>query len=403
MEYKEVALDDLKPAPYNPRKISPQALKGLVESIKRFGLVQPILVNKRTGLVVGGHQRIEAMKKAAMTTAQVGYVDLSDDEETALNIALNSPAISGQFTDDLQGLLDGLREELPHEFVDLRFDDLIKDITATGGGDPDEAPAVEKTTESKLGDMWELGEHRLLCGDSSQPSVYSLLLLPDELIDCCFTDPPYGVDYGEKNRFLNSFQPSGRNLKDIANDMIGKDDLLKMLVSAFSAARNVSADHCSYYVTAPQGGELGLMMMMMMSDLPTRHILIWAKNSQNFSLGRLDYEYQHEPILYTWKKTHKFYGGGGHRSSLWQIDKPRQSVDHPTMKPVELIQNAVLNSSQRGDLVLDMFAGSGSTLIACERTQRRARCIEIDPAYCDVIVSRWERFTGQKAVKLDGK
>lgn len=403
MNHPEIVMmpiDKLLPADYNPRKISKEALKGLTESVRRFGLVQPIVFNKRSGHVVGGHQRIEALRAAGETSAQVSIIDLNEQEEKALNVALNSPTISGYFTDDLQSILDSLRESLPHEFIDLRLDELIADLQTTNGSDPDEVPDIPKEPTAKLGDLWELGTHRLLCGDAAKGESYKALLR-NEKADMIFTDPPYGVDYGKKNRFLNSFYKAGRNLKDIANDMLGKDELFNMLVNAFSASRENSADHCSYYVTSPQGGELGLMMMMMMtSGLPTRHVLIWNKDSQNFSLGRLDYEYKHEPILYAWKKKHRFYGKGQFTNSVWDIPKPKKAVEHPTMKPVELIENAVLNSSKRGDIIMDMFAGSGSTLIACERTQRRARCIEIDPAYCDVIVERWEKFTGQKAKRL---
>jgi site-specific DNA-methyltransferase (adenine-specific) len=229
--------------------------------------------------------------------------------------------------------------------------------------------------------------------------------MDSEKADMVFTDPPYGVDYGEKNRFLNSFQKAGKNLKDIANDMLGKDELLDFLTKAFTLAYEQGADHCSYYVTAPQGGELGLMMMMMMmmmSGLPTRHVLIWNKNRQNFSLGRLDYEYKHEPILFTWKKTHKFYGKGQFKSSVWDIDKEQKCDLHPTMKPVALIENALLNSTEAGNIVLDLFGGSGSTLIACEKLNRKCRMMEIDPCYCDVIIERWEKFTGKKVeIKLD--
>ena len=393
-------LADLKPAPYNPRTISKASLKGLTASIKRFGLVQPIVLNKRSGLVVGGHQRIEALKAAGATDAPVVVVDLDENEEKALNIALNSPAISGTFTDDLQPMLASLREALPHEFIDIRMDELLRDLKAPGA-DEDEIPAPPRIPIVKPGETWTLGDHTLLCGDSSKLGIMRRFLGSDQ-VHLCFTDPPYGINYGKKNRLLNSFQKAGRNLKDIASDTLGKDALCKMLVAAFSEAFGVARDDCAFYVTAPQGGELGLMMMMMMmmmAGLPVRHVLIWNKNSPNFSLGRLDYEYKHEPILYCWKKTHRFFGKGEFTNSVWDIPKPRQSAEHPTMKPVDLMVNAILNSSRIGEIVLDMFSGSGSTLIACERTERKARCVEIDPSYCDVTIERWEKFTGGKAKK----
>jgi DNA modification methylase len=149
---------------------------------------------------------------------------------------------------------------------------------------------------------------------------------------------------------------------------------------------------------APQGGELGLMMMMMMmmSGLPIKHVLIWNKNRQNFSLGRLDYEYKHEPILFTWKEKHNFYGAGMYRNSVWDINKELKCDKHPTMKPIELVENALLNSSKLNDTVIDLFGGSGSTLIACEKLNRKCYMMEIDPHYCDVILKRWEDYTGKK-------
>jgi len=170
---------------------------------------------------------------------------------------------------------------------------------------------------------------------------------------------------------------------------------LDYLLNAFTLANEYGHSHCSYYVTAPQGGELGLMMMMMMmmmSGLPAKHVLIWNKNRQNFSLGRLDYEYKHEPILYTWKEKHNFYGKGKFKNSVWDISKELKCDLHPTMKPVALIENAILNSSLSNCIVLDSFLGSGSTLIACEQTNRICYGMEIDPIYIDVILRRYKNL-----------
>lgn len=395
-------LADLKPASWNPRTISKEAASGLSASLTRFGLVDPLIVNKRTGYtIVGGHQRYAVLQQQGETSAQVVLIDVSEAEERALNVTLNNRHIAGDWSDELVSLLDQIQSDGAVDFQALALDKLLEElhIPLNGGNtDPDDAPDKPLKVTTRPGEIWILGNHRLFCGDSSNPESYQRLL-KNERVDLVFTDPPYGVDLGKKNRFLNSFQKAGRNLKDIANDMIGKDELFDLLVRAFTAAREVSNDKCSYYVTAPQGGELGLMMMMMMmSGLPTRHVLIWNKDSQNFSLGRLDYEYKHEPILYTWNKTHEFTGMGSFRNSVWDIPKPRKADVHPTMKPVELVENAILNSSKSGAIVMDMFAGSGTTAIAAQRTDRRARLIELDPAYCDVIIKRWEDFAGQKAI-----
>lgn len=246
-----------------------------------------------------------------------------------------------------------------------------------------------------------------------------------------FTDPPYGVSIGDKNAMLNTVQKSGRCTENIENDTLDPDELYKVLVAAMTNLRELAAaDHCSYYVSSPQGGELGLMMMMMMKDagLPVRHMLIWVKNSATFSLGRLDYDYRHEPIFYTWTKKHNFNGGYNTTviddttvidkmkrpellelvrklmrlkdDSVFYEDKPRKCDLHPTMKPVKLIARFILNNTKAGELVGDIFGGSGTTLIAAEQTGRRCRMMELDPKYVDVIIERWETLTGQKAELL---
>lgn len=165
-------------------------------------------------------------------------------------------------------------------------------------------------------------------------------------------------------------------------------------------ARKSCKSDASYYVTSPQGGELGLMMMMMMmkdAGLPVRHMLIWEKSSATFSLGRLDYDYQHEPIFYTWTEKHHNYRNGEYRTTIWKYDKPRKCDLHPTMKPVALVVNAIMDGTKEGDIVLDVFGGSGTSVIACEQTNRRCLTMELDPHYCDVIIARWEKLTGQTA------
>lgn len=250
----------------------------------------------------------------------------------------------------------------------------------------------------KPGEIWQLGEHRLMCGDSTDADSVALLM-EGEKADMVFTDPPYGVSIGDKNKALNSVQKAGRCTENIANDNISVDDLYPILVKEMTNCRENCKDCACYYVTSPQGGELGLMMMMMKdAGLPVRHMLIWEKNSATFSLGRLDYDYQHEPIFYTWTKSHKNYRNGEFRTTIWKYDKPRKCDLHPTMKPVELVANCMMDASVEGDIVLDMFGGSGTTIIAAEQLLRKARIMELDPHYCDVIIARWEKLTGKKAV-----
>ena len=219
-----------------------------------------------------------------------------------------------------------------------------------------------------------------------------------------FTDPPYGVAIGDKNKALNAVQKAGRQTENIMGDTMNTQELYEMLKDAFTNLRLHCAEDCSYYVTSPQGGEIGLMMMMMRdAGLEVRHNLIWEKNTATFSMRRLDYDYQHEPIFYTWTQRHNYYGKGQYKTTVWKFDKPRKCDLHPTMKPVELVVEALLNSSQKGDPVADIFGGSGTTLIACEQLGRKCFMMEKDPKFVDVIIDRWESFTGKKAVLLNGQ
>ena len=214
-----------------------------------------------------------------------------------------------------------------------------------------------------------------------------------------FTDPPYGVAIGDKNKLLHEVVGGNQVTENLVNDTLQVDELYKVLRQAMENVRLNTSDDACYFVASPPGGEFGLMMMMMMQDagLKVRHQIVWNKNSATFSLGRLDYDYKHEAIMYTWTKKHHNYRGGAFRTSVWDIDKPRKCDLHPTRKPVELVANCILDGSKEGDVVLDAFGGSGTTLIAAEQMGRKACLVEIDPHYCDVILARWEKATGKKA------
>lgn len=224
-----------------------------------------------------------------------------------------------------------------------------------------------------------------------------------------FTDPPYGVYYGHDHKELQK-KSGGKFSKKRDQHTITGDNLSvnecaeKIWKPAFKNFYEASKEDCSFYLSMCQGGGQMLMMSSMMSVYwQVKHELIWVKNSAVFSMGRLDYDYQHEPILFGWKKKHNFYKKGMHTKSIWNINKPLSSELHPTMKPVELIENALLNSSLKGQIVIDFFGGSGSTLIACEKLNRRCCMMEIEPRYCDVILERWAKFTGKDPIREDGK
>jgi DNA modification methylase len=251
---------------------------------------------------------------------------------------------------------------------------------------------------SQIGDLWQLGEHRVLCGDSTKKEDVEKLM-NGKKCDMIFTDPPYSVNYTKKNKEIFKSQ----EYSNIENDDLSVNDISNDLwFPAFKNMFDFSNDDCSYYMTMCQGGDQMMMMMMMMmkSGWKLKHELIWIKDNPVFSTGRLNYDYQHEPILFGWKKTHNFYGKGHFKKSIWQI-KRDGNKSHPTMKPVKLIENAILNSSLERNIVLDMFLGSGSTLIACEKTNRICYGVEIDPHYVDVILQRYVDFTDKNPIRLN--
>ena len=250
---------------------------------------------------------------------------------------------------------------------------------------------------SRPGDIWLLGKHRVMCGDSTKEDEVSALMNGAKA-DMIFTDPPYNVNYSSKNVYLNAIAPGNRIQTPIENDSYTNDSEIaeKIWRPAFANMRSHAEPYCSIYCTMPQGGAHMIMMMMASASWQVKHELIWLKN--NHVLGRTDYLYKHEPILFGWAEKHRFYGKGEFNKSVWEIPKPQKNDLHPTMKPVRLIVNAVLNSSQEGEYILDLFGGSGSTLIACEQTGRACCMMELSPHYVDVIIRRWQTLTGDKAV-----
>lgn len=397
MNIIEKNIKDLKPYEKNPR-LNDDAVKYVAESIKEFGFKQPIVIDKDNNIVCG-HTRWKACKKLKIDTVPcVVADDLTEEQIRAYRLADNRVAEKAEWdlalldtelaeieTIDMTLLgFDDTKEEAPQEVVEDDFDE-----------EPPEKP------KSKLGDIYQLGEHRLMCGDSTNAEQVAKLM-NGEKADMIFTDPPYNVNYADKNKFLNGADKGNRIQSDIQNDNAFDDETAKceLWEPAFKNMADNAKDYCSIYVTMPQGGAHMMMMMMAAAaSWQVKHELIWVKN--NHVLGRTDYYYKHEPILFGWKEKHKFYGKGEFDKSVWEIPKPQKSDLHPTMKPIRLIANALNNSSKDNDIIMDLFGGSGSTLIACEQTNRRCFMMELDPKYIDVIINRWETFTGQKAVKLN--
>ena len=399
MKIVEMKVADLIPYERNPRH-NDEAVDYVAESIKQFGFNVPIVIDK-DNTVVCGHTRLKAAKKLKIKTVPcVVKDDLTEEEIRAYRLADNRSAEKATWdielldmelanieTIDMQLLgFDDTKEEAPQEVVEDDFD---------------EEPPAEPI--AKYGDLYQLGRHRLMCGDSTKTNDVECLLGGDK-IDMVFTDPPYNVAIGSKNAFLNSVQKAGRCCEDIANDKGMTDEEIgqQLWLPAFRNMLDVANDVCALYVTMPQGGT-HMMMMMMIHEAgwQVKHELMWLKNSPTFSMNRLDYDYKHEPILYGWNKKHEFYGKGKFNKSVWEYDKPKKCNLHPTMKPIALIANAILNSTKENANVLDVFGGSGSTLMACEETNRKCFMMELDPRYVDVIIERWEKYTGKKAVKLN--
>lgn len=409
LSLKDIDLNEgqIEGLPANPRNWTKDELKSLALSLAEtpelFEMRCPIVVpHEGRYVVLGGNLRIAAARENKEKEVTC-FVFNSTSIEKMKEIVIKDNGAWGKWDYDA----------LANEWSDLPLSDWgipvweesPQEAAATAG---EEKQATEDDFDEdkdaiavrcKRGDVWVLGDHRLMCGDSiSLDDVKKLM--GGVKADMVFTDPPYGVSIGSKNEMLNKFQKAGLCVQNIENDTLSAEDLRNLIVGAMTNARLSCEPDACYYVTAPQGGDLGLMMQEVMRDagLPVRHILIWRKNVATFSLGRLDYDYQHEPIFYTWTEKHHNYRKGDYRSTVWDYDKPRKCDLHPTMKPVELVANCMKDGSLLGDKVLDLFGGSGTTLIAAEQLGRKCFMMELDPHYCDVIIARWEKLTGKTAI-----
>lgn len=439
-------IDDLVPAPYNPRvdlRPGDPDYEKLKRSIQEFGLVEPVVWNKRTGHVVGGHQRLKILRELGYEEVEVSVVDLDEEREKLLNVALNK--IEGDWDNfKLKELLQELEfggadieltgfdeDEIDKLFQQFVVDEEIRDDAF----DPDEVLKEIEQPVTRPGDLWRLGVHYVLCGDATRMEDIRRLMAGKKA-HMVFTDPPYNVDYTGK-------------IKDalkIKNDRMKANEFYEFLLAAFQNAYDVTVPGGAIYIAHADMEGINFRTAMVDSGWLLKQCIIWVKNT--IVMGRQDYHWKHEPILYGWKPgaAHRWYGGRKQAtvveypvglaiskqgdehlltitsgassvvlkvpsyevvyqgteegSTVWRFEKPARNAEHPTMKPVPLVARAIQNSSKSGDIVLDMFLGSGSTLIAAEQTGRICYGLEFDPVYCDVIVKRWEQFTGQKAVRM---
>ncbi|MBQ1367027.1 MAG: DNA modification methylase [Firmicutes bacterium] len=382
MNIEKKNVKDLLPADYNPRKdLQPgdPEYEKLKRSIEQFGYVEPVIWNKQTGRVVGGHQRLKVLIDSGITEVDVVVVDMNTEKEKALNIALNK--ISGEWDTDKLALviadLQGADFDVSLTGFDPEeLDDLFRDDVKGGvkEDDFDVEAELNKPVFSKAGDLWMLGEHRLFCGDSTKPETYELLM-NGKHAQLVVTDPPYNVDY------------KGTAGK-IKNDKMAEDQFEQFLLAAYSQMYENMTDDASIYVFHSDSHGLAFRKAFEEAGFYLSGCCIWKK--QSLVLGRSPYQWQHEPVLFGWKKKgkHQWYTGRK-ESTIWEFDKPKKNADHPTMKPVALVAYPIMNSSMTGCLVLDPFGGSGSTLIACEQTGRICYTVELDEKFCDVIVKRF--------------
>ncbi|MDR1693380.1 MAG: DNA modification methylase [Oscillospiraceae bacterium] len=409
MEIIVKKLSELNPAAYNPRKaLSPgdAEYEQIKNSILRFGMVEPIVWNRRTGNVVGGHQRLTVLRHLGHETVEVSAIDVPEAQEKALNVALNK--ISGEWDEEkLAALLDELSADADEALLSLTgfAEEELAEILAAGNvfSPPEDSGLTEDagfdvetaledvsgTPVARRGDIFIFGgKHRLMCGDATDAPDMTRLM-DGKTARLTVTDPPYNVDYeGKAGKMLGDRQSGG--------------DFLSFLSGAFQNINTASAAGAAVYVFHADSEGLRFRQAFEDAGFKVRQCLVWVKNA--FVMGRQDYQWRHEPILYGWKGGHAhFFTDDRTQTTVIEHDRPLISKEHPTMKPVSLVARLIENSSKEGWIVLDPFGGSGSTLIAADKLARRCFMMERDAKYCDVIARRYiEQTGGSVTVVRDG-
>ncbi|WP_169008348.1 site-specific DNA-methyltransferase [Faecalispora jeddahensis] len=387
MQIEKLKTDRLIPADYNPRKdLKPgdPEYEKLKRSIEQFGYVEPVIWNKTTGRVVGGHQRLKVLLDMGISEVECVVIEMDEEKEKALNIALNK--ISGDWDKDKLALLIADLQGADFDvsltgFEPAELDALFKDSLKDGihDDDFDVDAELQKPAVTKPGDIWTLGRHRLVCGDSTKADTFTALM-HGKLANLVVTDPPYNVNY------------EGTAGK-IKNDNMGNEAFYDFLLAAFTNTEAAMAQDASIYVFHADTEGLNFRKAFSDAGFQLSGCCIWKKPS--LVLGRSPYQWQHEPVLFGWKKKgkHNWYADRK-QTTIWEFEKPKKNADHPTMKPIALLAYPIMNSSLTNCIVLDPFGGSGSTLIACEQSDRICFTIELDEKYCDVIVKRYIEQAG---------
>jgi DNA modification methylase len=394
------SIDRLIPYARNSRVHSPEQVAQLAASIKEWGWTNPILVDT-DGQIIAGHGRLEAARRLKLTEVPVmvadGWTDAQKrayviaDNKLALNADWNAEMLTYEF-DDLKEL--GFNLDLTGFTLD-EIEAMRPEQVSEGLTDEDAVPEAPEEPVTKLGDVWILGNHRLMCGDST--SIDAVDKLMPETANMIFTDPPYLMDFtggihADGSKSFNAKHGSIKN--DKMSEQEGNDFL-----DAINSVITSKVDG-AFYITFYRLGIDKYFASMERTGLKCRSLVIWDKG--NHTLSNSDYMSMYEPMFYGWVNNHKFYGGKN-GMDIWRIKRTAKNNLHPTMKPVELVEKAILDGSAVNGVVLDLFGGSGTTIIACEKHKRHGRIMELDPKYCDVIIKRWQDFTGNKAVHENGK
>lgn len=391
------AVSELIPYVRNARTHSDEQVARIAASIKEFGWTNPILIDGESG-IIAGHGRVLAARKLGLEKVPtIELSGLTEAQKRAYIIADNRLALDAGWDEEMLKLEFAELEKEGFElsktgFSDEEINEMMADLDREVDGVEDvETPEPPKNPKTKRGEVWILGTHRLMCGDST--SVEDVQeVMGGGIADLWLTDPPYNVAYQGKTKDALTIQ----------NDEMDDESFRRFLVSAYSAADSVLKEGAAFYIWHADSEGFNFRGACRDVGWKVRECLIWSKNT--FVLGRQDYQWQHEPCLYGWKDgaAHNWYSDRS-QTTILEFDRPNRNAEHPTMKPVGLFQYLIGNSTKPGDIVLDSFGGSGTTLIACEQSGRSARIIELDPCYCDVIIERWQNLTGQRAVRESDK
>ena len=390
-----VPIDDLVAWDRNPRQ-NDQAVDGVMRSIERFGFAAPVVARAEDRRIIAGHTRIKAARALGLAEVPVRFLNIDAGDADLLALADNKIAEIADWDEfGLAKIIQEL-EAAGEDFTGVGFDedevqrliDLLGE-PEEGLTDPDEVPDPPEEPITEPGDLWKLGEHRLFCGDSTNV-LHLEAVMGGQLADLWLTDPPYNVDYVGKTK----------DALTIDNDNMQDADFRQFLRDVYSAADAVMKPGAAFYIWHADSNGYLFRGAAVDIDWEIRQCLIWVKST--LVMGRQDYHWKHEPCLYGWKSgAAHTWNSDRKQTTVLEFDKPHKNEDHPTMKPVDLFQYQLCNSTKTGAVVLDSFGGSGTTIIAAERTKRAARLVEIDPRYCDVIVQRWEAFTGRKAELIE--